>query len=75
MAFIWTIDSEISALTPTQSGSANNAAAAFVFDNIWSSATSIATPDPSDAWWKVTFTERYIKKILVLGAFNDKIID
>ena len=73
MAFIWNIDSVISAQTPTQSGSANNAANAFIFDNSWDSGTSIATPDTTDPWWQVAFTSRYIKKIIVLGAFGTPI--
>ena len=42
------------------SASANNAAEAFVIDTSWDSATSNTQPDPSDAFWEVTFPERYI---------------
>ena len=73
LAFILTDEPKKSALTPTQSASANNAAEAFVIDTSWDSATSNTQPDPSDDLWEVTFPERYIKKILVFKAFNTPI--
>ena len=51
LAFILTDEPKKSALTPTQSASANNAAEAFVIDTSWDSATSNTPPDPSDALW------------------------